>query len=95
MAGGRQGRFSSRSVWGWARFSATHRICAKKDDVCADRTFDDLGKTSFAEVVLGGSVAIPAAATFFGITATQVIASQGTFYLGFASMPPCVRVLSR
>jgi len=42
----------------------------------------------FAEVVLGGSFAIPAAATFFGITATQVIASQGTFYLGFASMPP-------
>jgi NSS family neurotransmitter:Na+ symporter len=42
----------------------------------------------FAEVVLGGSIAIPAAVTFFGITATQVIASQGTFYLGFASMPP-------
>ncbi|MEN3000653.1 MAG: hypothetical protein ABDI19_02290 [Armatimonadota bacterium] len=42
----------------------------------------------FAEVVLGGSIAIPAAATFFGITAAQVIAAQGTFYLGFASMPP-------
>jgi len=42
----------------------------------------------FAEVVLGGSIAIPAAATFFGITAAQVIAAQGTFYLGFATMPP-------
>jgi SNF family Na+-dependent transporter len=41
----------------------------------------------FAEVVLGGSLAIPAAAAFFGITASQVIASQGSFYLGFTSIP--------
>jgi SNF family Na+-dependent transporter len=41
----------------------------------------------FAEVILGGSLAIPAAAAFFGITAAQVIASQGSFYLGFTSIP--------
>lgn len=40
-----------------------------------------------AEVVLGGSLAIPAAAAFFGIAAAQVIASQGSFYLGFTSIP--------
>jgi SNF family Na+-dependent transporter len=41
----------------------------------------------FAEVILGGSIAIPAAAAFFGVASTQVIASQGSFYLGFTSMP--------
>lgn len=41
----------------------------------------------FAEVILGGSLAIPAAAAFFGIASAQIIASQGSFYLGFTSMP--------
>jgi NSS family neurotransmitter:Na+ symporter len=41
----------------------------------------------FAEIVLGGSLAIPAAVAFFGVAATQVIASQGSFYLGFTSIP--------
>jgi SNF family Na+-dependent transporter len=41
----------------------------------------------FAEVILGGSLAIPAAAAFFGVASTQIIASQGSFYLGFTSMP--------
>lgn len=41
----------------------------------------------FAEVILGGSLAIPAAAAFFGVAAAQVIAAQGSFYLGFTSMP--------
>jgi SNF family Na+-dependent transporter len=40
-----------------------------------------------AEVIMGGSIAIPAAAAFFGIAATQVIASQGSFCLGFSSLP--------
>lgn len=41
----------------------------------------------FAEVIMGGSIAIPAAAAFFGVASTQVIAAQGSFYLGFTSMP--------
>ncbi len=41
----------------------------------------------FCEVVLGSSIAIPAAVTFFGVVATQEIAARGTFYLGFTSMP--------
>ncbi len=40
----------------------------------------------FAEVIMGASIAIPAAAAFFGIASAQVIASQGSFYLGFTSM---------
>jgi SNF family Na+-dependent transporter len=41
----------------------------------------------FAEVVLGGSIAIPAAAAFFGVVAAQNIAASGAFNLGFVSMP--------
>ncbi len=40
-----------------------------------------------AEVIIGGSIAIPAAAAFFGVASAQVIASQGSFCLGFTSMP--------
>lgn len=40
-----------------------------------------------AEVILGGSLAIPAAAAFFGIASAEIIASQGSFFLGFTSMP--------
>lgn len=58
----------------------------KNDDV----VLTGLATTSaneFAEVVMGGSLAIPAAAAFFGVTAAQVIASQGSFFLGFTSIP--------
>jgi neurotransmitter:Na+ symporter, NSS family len=41
----------------------------------------------FAEVILGGSIAIPVAVAFFGVTATQEIAKGGAFNLGFVSMP--------
>ncbi len=58
----------------------------QKDDV----TLTGLSTTasnSFAEVVLGASIALPAASAFFGVAAAQAIASQGSFYLGFVSMP--------
>lgn len=41
----------------------------------------------FAEVVLGGSIAIPAAVTFFGLLGALEIAGKGVFYLAFISMP--------
>lgn len=41
----------------------------------------------FAEVVLGGSIAIPAAVAFFGLTMAIQIAQGGSFDLGFVSMP--------
>ncbi len=40
-----------------------------------------------AEVVLGGSIAIPAAAAFFGVAAAQSIAASGAFNLAFVSLP--------
>ena len=41
----------------------------------------------FAEVILGGSIAIPVAVAFFGLPATKEIAAGGAFNLGFVSMP--------
>lgn len=41
----------------------------------------------FAEVILGGTIAIPAAVMFFGPAETVKIASAGSFNLGFCSMP--------
>lgn len=40
----------------------------------------------FAEVVLGGTIAIPAAVTFFGISGAMTIASQGSFDFGIIAM---------
>jgi SNF family Na+-dependent transporter len=41
----------------------------------------------FAEVILGGTIAIPAAVIFFGAAETQVIANEGAFNLGFQALP--------
>jgi len=41
----------------------------------------------FAEVILGGSIAIPVAVAFFGAAETTAIAKGGAFDLGFNSMP--------
>lgn len=40
-----------------------------------------------AEVVLGGSIAIPAAVVFFGVSGAMAIAQSGSFNLAFATMP--------
>ena len=41
----------------------------------------------FAEVILGGSIAITASVIFFGVQGTQFIASEGPFNLGFIALP--------
>ncbi len=40
-----------------------------------------------AEVILGGSIVIPAACAFFGLAATGKLAEAGAFNLGFVTMP--------
>lgn len=58
----------------------------QKDDVTLTG-LSTSASNSFAEVVLGASIALPAASAFFGVAAAQMIASKGSFYLGFVSMP--------
>jgi neurotransmitter:Na+ symporter, NSS family len=58
---------------------------SKEDDV----TLTGLATAStneFAEVVLGGTIAIPAAVTFFGVTGATAIAAGGSFDLGIVAM---------
>jgi len=57
-----------------------------KDDITlSGLTSATLNET--AEVILGGSIAIPAAVAFFGIAGAVSIAQSGAFNLGFVSLP--------
>ncbi len=58
----------------------------EKDDIVVSG-LATASTNEFAEVVLGGSIAIPAAVAFFGVAAAQQIAAAGSFNLGFVSMP--------
>ncbi|MEK7668420.1 MAG: sodium:calcium symporter [Gemmatimonadota bacterium] len=59
----------------------------KKDDDLALSGLATAATNETAEVVLGGSLAIPAIVAFFGVTAAITIANAGGFDLGFISMP--------
>ncbi len=65
----------------------TYASYLKKTD---DVTLSGLSAAStneFAEVILGGSIIIPAAFAFFGPVGVVEIAKQGAFNLGFVTMP--------
>ncbi len=57
-----------------------------KDDI-ALAGLTTAATNEFAEVVLGGSIAIPVAVAFFGLQLTQQVAMGGAYNLGFVSMP--------
>ncbi|WP_457601407.1 sodium-dependent transporter [Hydrogenivirga sp.] len=56
-----------------------------QDITLSGLTASSLNET--AEVVLGGSLAIPAAVAFFGVANAVAIAQSGAFNLGFISLP--------
>ncbi|MGA2916470.1 MAG: sodium:calcium symporter [Sedimentisphaerales bacterium] len=58
----------------------------KKDDVALSG-LSAASANEFAEVILGGSIVIPAAFAFFGPAGAAKIASGGSFNLGFVTMP--------
>lgn len=59
----------------------------RKNDDTALTGLSTVSANEFAEVILGGSIAIPISVAFLGIAATQQIAAQGSFDLGFVAMP--------
>lgn len=59
---------------------------SKADDVVLSG-LSAAGTNEFAEVILGGSIIIPAAFVFFGPQQIQGIAQSGMFNLGFVTMP--------
>ena len=58
----------------------------RKDDIVLTGLSTSV-TNEFAEVILGGSIAIPVAVAFFGLVETQDIAKGGAFNLGFTAMP--------
>lgn len=58
----------------------------EKDDVTLNGLSTSM-TNEFAEVILGGTIAIPVAVAFFGVVETKLIASEGAFNLGFQTMP--------
>lgn len=58
----------------------------EKDDVVLSGLATS-SANEFAEVILGGSIAIPVTVAFFGLAETQKIATGGSFDLGFFAMP--------
>lgn len=57
-----------------------------KDDIALTGLTTSM-TNEFAEIILGGSIAIPVAVAFFGIAETTEIARSGAFNLGFQAMP--------
>jgi len=52
------------------------------------------GLNEFVEVIIGASIAIPAAFAMFGAMAVPELAKEGTFRIGFMSMPAVLMALA-
>ena len=68
------------------------RYLNKADDVVLSG-LNASATNEFAEVILGGSIVIPAAFVFFGPHDVQAIARSGVFNLGFVTMPAVLNKL--
>ena len=65
----------------------TYASYLKKGDDVALSGLTAVSTNEFAEVILGGSIVIPAAFLFFGADSMKQIAGSGAFNLGFVTMP--------
>ena len=71
---------------GMCTLTAYASYLSKKDDITLNG-IATAATNETAEVVLGGTIAIPAAVVFFGVSGAMAIAQGGSFDLGFATMP--------
>ena len=67
---------------------------SEKDDVALSG-LSTAATNETAEVVMGGTIAIPAAVAFFGVAATTQLAAGGAFNLGFVTLPVIFQQLPR
>ena len=65
----------------------TYASYLKKDDDIALSGLTASATNEFCEVILGGSIVIPAAFIFFGAAGAKDVVAGGTFNLGFVTMP--------
>jgi SNF family Na+-dependent transporter len=71
---------------GWGIIHTYASYIGRDDDIAlTGLTSSSLNE--FAEVVLGGTIALTAAVVFFGVVQTQAIAEGGSFNLGFQAVP--------
>ena len=71
---------------GMGTLQAYASYLSKRDDIALNGVAT-AATNETAEVVLGGTIAIPAAVTFFGVSGAMAVAQSGSFNLGFATMP--------
>jgi SNF family Na+-dependent transporter len=71
---------------GMGTLQAYASYLSKKDDIVLSG-IATAATNETAEVVLAGSIAIPAAVVFFGTAGAVAVAQSGSFNLGFATMP--------
>ena len=71
---------------GMGTLQAYASYLSKKDDIALSG-IATAATNETAEVVLGGTIAIPAAVVFFGVSGATAVAQSGSFNLGFATMP--------
>ncbi|RMH06487.1 MAG: sodium:calcium symporter [Aquificota bacterium] len=72
---------------------ATYASYVKAKEDVLKASFWTAGLNEFVEVVIGASIAIPAAFAMFGAMAVPELAKEGTFRLGFMSMPAVLMAL--
>jgi SNF family Na+-dependent transporter len=65
----------------------TYASYIKKDDDIVASGLASASLNELAEVILGGSIAIPAAVAFFGVMNATAVAHSGAFNLAFVSLP--------
>ncbi|WP_457755090.1 sodium-dependent transporter [Thermovibrio ammonificans] len=65
----------------------TYASYIKKDDDIVASGLSAASLNELAEVILGGSIAIPAAVAFFGVMNATSVAKSGAFNLAFVSLP--------
>ncbi|NLH48954.1 MAG: sodium-dependent transporter [Myxococcales bacterium] len=65
----------------------TYASYLKRDDDVALSGLTSASANEFCEVLLGGSIVIPAAFVFFGAVGAVEVAKSGTFNIGFVTMP--------
>lgn len=71
---------------GMGSLAAYASYLTRRDDIALN-ALATAATNETAEVVLGSTIAIPAAVTFFGVSGAVAIAGSGSFNLGFATMP--------
>lgn len=65
----------------------TYASYLRENDDIALSGLTTASTNEFAEVILGGSIAIPAAVVFFSVSNVEKIAYEGAYHLAFVSMP--------